>query len=280
MTDVLVLGITAFDYAFMRYAFVAGTAIAIACGLAGYFVVLRGQVFAGDALGHVAFTGALAALAFGLDARLGLVVACVGVALLLAGLGDRGRAGDAEIGIVFSWVLGIGVLLLSFVASSRGASSGAAGARVLFGSIFGLDGARTMSAVVVAAVVVVTLLVIARPLLFATLDEAVAAARGVPVRLLGFVFLGVVGLAAAEAAQVVGALLLLGLLATPGGTAQRLTANPYTGLALSGGVAVVSVWAGLLLSFSLPSVPPSFAILAVASTLYGGALIVERARAS
>lgn len=280
MTDVLVLGITAFDYAFMRYAFVAGTAIAIACGLAGYFVVLRGQVFAGDALGHVAFTGALAALAFGLDARLGLVVACVGVALLLAGLGDRGRAGDAEIGIVFSWVLGIGVLLLSFVASSRGGSSGAAGARVLFGSIFGLDGARTLSAVVVAAVVVVTLLVIARPLLFATLDEAVAAARGVPVRLLGFVFLGVVGLAAAEAAQVVGALLLLGLLATPGGTAQRLTANPYTGLALSAGVAVVSVWAGLLLSFSLPSVPPSFAILAVASTLYGGALIVERVRAS
>lgn len=280
MTDVLVLGIAAFDYAFMRYAFIAGTAIAIACGLAGYFVVLRGQVFAGDALGHVAFTGALASLAFGLDARLGLIVACLGVGLLLAGLGERGRAGDAEIGIVFSWVLGLGVLLLSFIALTRGGSSGAAGARVLFGSILGLDGARTLSAVVVAAIVVVTLLVIARPLLFATLDEAVAVARGVPVRLLGFVFLGVVGLAAAEAAQVVGALLLLGLLATPGGTAQRLTVNPYAGLALSAGVAVVSVWAGLLLSFGLPSVPPSFAILAVASTLYGSALIVERVRAT
>ncbi len=280
MTQLLVIGLGAFDYAFMRYAFLAGTAIALACGPVGYLLVLRGQVFTGDALGHVAFTGALAALAFGLDARLGLLVACVGVALLLAGLGDRGSAGDTEIGIVFSWVLGLGVLLLSIVASSRGGSSGAAGARVLFGSIFGLDASRALWAVAVAVIVILTLLAIARPLLFATLDEAVAVARGVPVRLLGFVFLGVAGLAAAEAAQVVGALLLLGLLATPGGAAHRLTVNPYAGLALSAALAVASVWAGLLLSFEVPSLPPSFAIMTVAAALYGGAMLLARSRAA
>ena len=278
MNDVLLLGLAALDHEFMRYAFIAGTAVALACGLVGYVMVLRAQVFIGDAMGHVAFTGALAALAFGLDARLGLFVACVVVGLVLAGLGDRGRAGDAEIGILSSWVLGLGVLLLSVVASSGGAG-GAAGARVLFGSILGLDATRTAWAVAIAATVVVALLAIARPLVFATLDEAVAGARGVPVRLLGFVFLAIVGVAAAEAAQVVGALLLLGLLATPGGTAWRLTTNPYAGLAVSAAVAVASTWAGLLLSFEVPSLPPSVAIIVVASTLYAGASIVQRVRA-
>ncbi len=278
MSDVLFLGLAVFDHAFMRYALIAGTAVALACGLVGYLMVLRGQVFMGDAMGHVAFTGALASLAFGLDARLGLFVACVAVGLVLAGMGDRGRAGDTETGIVFSWVLGLGVLLLSVVASSGGAG-GAAGARVLFGSILGLDAARTTWAVAIAAAVVIALIAIARPLLFATLDEAVAAARGVPVRLLGFAFLAIVGIAAAEAAQVVGALLLLGLLATPGGTAWRLTTSPYAGLAVSAAAAVASTWAGLLLSFEVPSLPPSVAIIVVASALYAGATLLDRVRA-
>ncbi|MGH9205866.1 MAG: metal ABC transporter permease, partial [Acidimicrobiales bacterium] len=86
------------EHPFLRYAFLAGTAIAIASGLTGYFVVLRGQVFTGDALSHVAFTGALAALAAGIDLLLGLYVACVIVALAMAALGSRGRADDTVIG--------------------------------------------------------------------------------------------------------------------------------------------------------------------------------------
>ena len=69
---------------FMRNALLAGTFIALACGVSGWFVVLRGQVFAGDALSHVAFPGALAAAAAGIDERVGLFAATVAV-----GRGDR-----------------------------------------------------------------------------------------------------------------------------------------------------------------------------------------------
>jgi zinc/manganese transport system permease protein len=266
------------SHPFIRSAFIAGTAIALSSGLVGYFVVLRRQVFTGDALGHVAFTGALAALAFGIDPRLGLFAATVGVALLLGLLGPRGRADDAVIGAVFAWVLGLGVLFLSIFTTSRSTGNGAAGIRVLFGSIFGLDGAQTAVAVAIALATIAVLLTIARPLLFASLDETVAQARGVRVRGLGYLFLGLVGVSAAEAAQAVGALLLLGLLAAPAGIAQRVTSRPYVALALSGAIAVASLWAGLTLSYAIPSWPPSFSILAVATTLYALVLLVPALR--
>src|SRR5436309_4697407 len=102
-----------FAHEFMRNALVAGSFVGIACGLVGYFVALRAQVFAGDALSHVAFTGALAAAAAGIDLRLGLFAATLLAALALGGLGDRGRPDDVTIGIGFSWILGLGVLFLA-----------------------------------------------------------------------------------------------------------------------------------------------------------------------
>ena len=124
---------------FIRHALLAGTAIAAASGLVGYFVVLRSQVFSGDALSHVAFTGALAALAFGIDARLGLFVATITVGLAIGLLGEHGRADDVVIGVVFTWILGLGVLFLSIFTTTESTGNGAAGVNVLFGSIFGLS---------------------------------------------------------------------------------------------------------------------------------------------
>lgn len=261
---------------FLLYALLAGTAIAAAVGLVGYFVVLRAQVFTGDALSHVAFTGALAALALGIDQRFGLFIATIGVGVALGALGDRSRADDVVIGSVFAWILGLGVLFLSLYTTHNSAGNGSAGVDVLFGSIFGLSFSRAVTSAIVAAVITVTMLTIARPLLFASIDSAVAAARGVPVRLLGYGFLALVGAAAAEASQVVGALLLLGLLAAPAGTAQRLTTRPYLALFLSAGLAAATVCAGLLLSYAVPVLPPSFTILAIAAGGYLLALLITR----
>jgi zinc/manganese transport system permease protein len=258
---------------FMLRAFVAGTAIAAGAGLVGYFVVLRGQVFTGDALSHVAFTGALAALAAGIDARIGLFVGVVAVAVVLGALGDVGRADDVTIGAVFAWVLGLGVLFLSVFTSSHATGNSTAGVSILFGSIFGLDPSRTRIAVLVALGVIIVMLAIARPLLFASVDPDIALARGVPVRLLGYLFLVLVGVTAGEATQAVGALLLLGLLAAPAATAQRLTTRPYRGLILAGTIAVVATWAGLLLSYNASGVPPSFAIMAVLTATYAAATL-------
>src|ERR1700676_5429689 len=102
-----------FAYEFMRNAFVVGTFVGLACGLVGYFVVLRAQVFAGDALSHVAFTGALAAAVIGLDIRVGLFAATILGGIVLGLLGNRAGADDVVIGSFFAWALGLGVLFLS-----------------------------------------------------------------------------------------------------------------------------------------------------------------------
>lgn len=268
-----------FMHPFMVSAFLAGVPIAALAGAVGYFMVLRSQVFTGDALSHVAFTGALAALAGGLDARIGLFSVTIVVAVTLGLLGDRGRTDDVVIGTVFAWVLGLGVLALSiYTSSARATTNGAAGVNILFGSIFGLSRARAWTAAIIAVTLIVIMVLIARPLLFASVDHAVAAARGVRVRALGVWFLIIVGATAAEATQAVGALLLLGLLAAPAGAAQRLTNKPYVAMVLAPVLSMVAMVIGLTLSFLLPKVPPSFGILAVASIIYAATFLIPGRR--
>ncbi len=247
---------------FFRRAFAAGTAAAVAAGLVGAFLVLRNQVFAGDALSHVAFTGGLAALAFGFAARTGVFTATVAVAILLAVLGGRARLNDVVTGVVFTWLLGLGVLFLSVFASTRATGNGAGAVRVLFGSIFGIDAGTAVQTGWITAGVVVAMLVISRPLLFASIDPGVAEARGVPVRALNVIFLAAAGVMVAQLVQVVGALLLLGLITTPAATAQRLTARPWRAVTASVVIAVATVWIGLWLSYLRPSLPPSSSIVA------------------
>jgi zinc/manganese transport system permease protein len=258
-----------FAHPFVREAYIAGTPIALACGLVGWFVVLRAQVFAGDALSHVAFVGAIAAAAAGVDERVGLFAFTLLVALGMAALGGRsGEADDAVIGIVFAWVLGIGVLLLAVLAATPGGSNGVTLASTLFGSIFSLNSGEALLAAVFALVVVAALGAMTRPLLLTTLDGELAALRGVPVRAVGTAFLALLAAVTAESTQAVGALLLLGLLAAPAGAAHLLTTRPYRGLVLSAAIAVGAVWAGLALAYAIPSVPPSSSIIAFAAAAY------------
>jgi zinc/manganese transport system permease protein len=271
---------------FIRNALLAGTFVALACGVGGWFVVLRGQVFAGDALSHVAFPGALAAAAAGVDERIGLFVATVAAAVAIGALG-RGvlsRAGggstpadDTAIGIAFTFILGLGAFFLARVSTSSAGASGVLGAHTLFGSIFGLSAGEARLAAAVGLLATLLLVVIARPLLFASVAPEVAAARGVPARALSIGFLALLGVVAAEATQVVGALLLLGLLAAPGAAAHRAVSSPFAGIALAGALAVAAMWAGVALAYAIPSLPPSSAIVIVAVAInYGSALIARR----
>jgi zinc/manganese transport system permease protein len=262
-------------------ALVAGTGIALACGLVGYFLVLRAQVFTGDALSHVAFTGALAALAFGIDLRVGLFAGCVLIAVLFGALGRRGRADDVVIGNVFAWVLGLGVFFMTLYTTNQSGSGGSGGNQttsVLFGSILGISSGQAVTALVIGLVVSLLMLLAARPLLFATLDETVAAARGVPVRLLGYGFLVLIGVTAGEASQAVGSMLLLGLLAAPAGAALLVTDRPFAGMGLSALLGVVDVWVGLGAAQLVPNTPGSFWIMVVAAAEYALALAYARIR--
>jgi zinc/manganese transport system permease protein len=259
---------------FFGNALLAGSAIALATGLIGWFVVLRAQVFAGDALSHVAFTGALAAAAASLDLRVGLFAATVLVALLLGALGARARADDTTIGIVFVWVLGLGVFFLDIFNSGASGANGTIAARTLFGSIFSLSAGEARLAALVAGATVAGLLAIGRPLLFVSLDPPLAAASRVPVRALGFAFLALLGVDVAETTQAVGALLLLGLLAAPAGAAHRLTANPYRGMALAAGIALLCTWVGLALSYWIGGLPPGSAVVLTAVAFYALTIVL------
>lgn len=287
---------------FMRNALLAGTFVALACGVSGWFVVLRAQVFAGDALSHVAFPGALAAAAAGIDERVGLFAATVlvGAGIGLLGLGDpgglggRGRRGggagggagwghvgatggsaaqDTVIGIVFTFVLGLGVFFLTLFSMSASGGAGIQAAHTLFGSIYGLGGGEARLAAAVALAATVGTLMIARPLLFVSLAPDIAAAKGVPARMLSVGFLALLGVVAAGATQAVGALLLLGLLTGPAAAAHRLTSRPYAGIALAGGLGVGAMWGGLGLSYAIPQLPPSTAIVTLAVGVYAAAAI-------
>ncbi|MHB8572865.1 MAG: metal ABC transporter permease [Candidatus Dormibacteria bacterium] len=262
---------------FMRNAYLGSSGIAVAAGLAGYFLVLRRQVFAVDALSHVAFTGGVAALAFGFNELAGLVVATVGAALLLARLGGRwGAADDVDIGVLFALVLGLGALFIKIYVSGHATNNSQGGVGVLFGSIFGMSAPQAWLALGVGLVGSSATLVLARPLLFTSLDPPAAAAQGVGVGLVGAAFLVIVAGIASEAVQVTGALLILGLMATPAAIATALTARPYRAMFLSALVALAAVWLGLGLSYAIPALPPSFAMMAL---LFGAYLLTRGVRA-
>lgn len=259
--------------------FVALTAIAAVCGLVGWFAVLRAQVFAIDAMSHFAFTGAVTAVAFSIDPRLGVFGLTICCALLLAALGGRGRVDDVTIGIAVTWVLGLGVLALALVARGGTAGSGATAAIALFGDISGIDTAHAVVATVVAVAVAGALVVIARPLVFVSIDPGVARSRGLPVAMLGLAFFVLLGGVAAEATQVVGALLLIGLVSAPAGAAHRLSSRPYRGMSLAVGIAVGSAWLGLWISAEWPTIAPSSAIVGVAALVFAAAVLPDRRRA-
>lgn len=264
-------------YDFMRNALLAGTAVALVAGFAGYFVILRRLTFAGDAFAHLAFTGALGAVVVSLNPLLGVFGLTIGAGLVIGGLGERARGRDVAVGTVLAWTLGLGALFLSLYTASASASSSALGVKVLFGSLLGIQPDQARLVTLIAAGVLVALAVIARPLLFASVDAEVAAARGVPVRLLGGVFLMLLAVTVGESAQVVGALLIFALLVTPAAIARRLTTRPYWGMALAALVALSITWAGLALAFYTPY-PVSFLISALAFLGYVAVLLGQRAR--
>jgi zinc/manganese transport system permease protein len=266
------------SFDFMRAAFLAGTAVAIMAGVVGYFIVLRQQIFAGEQLSHVAFACVLGATLINLNFFAGLFGGTILVALLIGALSGRVRPRDSEIGVVSAWILGLGVLFLSIYISGgiRGTTTHSitVGVNTLFGTIVGLDASTALVMALVALGIALAMLVIARPLLFASLDPEVAAARGVPVQMLGILFLILVALSVSEATEAVGALLILTLLVTPAAIARNVCTRPGWAIALSAALALAFVWVGLILAFYVHA-PYSFLITTLA---FGTFALVEAGR--
>jgi len=250
-----------FHYEFMRNAFAAATIVALVAGSIGYFLVLRGETFAGHALSHVGFPGATGAVLIGVSPFVGL-----SVFTLLAGIGislisERGQR-DVAIGLVLTLSLGLGLLFLHFYTAYAGAAT-----NLLFGNVLGISRETVWVLLGMAAVTLIALGTISRPLLFASLQPELAEAKGVPVGLLSIAFMVVVALATAQAIQIVGVLLVFALMVAPAATALRLTRHFAFGIALSVGLAVSIVWVSLVLAY-VTDWPTSFWITALGSAFY------------
>jgi zinc/manganese transport system permease protein len=268
------------SFHFMLNALRAGTLVAIVAGAIGYLMVLRRQSFAGHTLAVIGFPGAAGATWLGIDAGFGYFGFCLAGALVIAalpgasrqssGLGGYGEE-SAAIGTVQAFALACGFL---FVSLYKGFLSGLN--NLLFGTITGVSDTQVVTLLIAGGGCLIVLVVLGRPLLFASIDPAVAAARGLPVRALGAGFLVLLGVAAAGTSQVTGSLLVFALLVAPAATATRLTARPGLGVAVSVGVALAVTWVGETIAFFSPY-PIGFWVTTLAFVVY---LLAVACRAS
>ncbi|WP_249523836.1 metal ABC transporter permease [Modestobacter marinus] len=258
---------------FMQHALLGGSMVALAAGLMGWFVVTRQNAFAAHALAHIGFPGATGAILIGAPVTLGLAVFCVGGGLLIGVFGKRVADPEVATGTILAFATGLGVLFASLATANASATT-----TVLFGNLLAISTDQLWVFGGFTLLVVGVLAVIARPLVFASVDPTVAEARGIPVRALGVAFVVLLALTITMAVQVVGTLLLFALVVTPAAAALRITARPGLVAAIAGPVALGSVWFGLVLS-AMVNLPPSFFVTTLAVLSWAVTLPFSRARA-
>lgn len=257
-----------FEYEFMRNAFAAAGLVALVAGCTGYFLVLRAQTFAGHALAHVGFAGATGAVLIGASPLSGLLVVTVGAGIGMGLLGERLEGRDVAIGVVLALSLGLGLLFLHFFTSYAAQATA-----LLFGNLLAVDRTTLLTLAGLAALSLLSLALLSRPLLFATLQPELAEAKGVSLRLISVLFLAIVAVATAECAQIVGVLLVFGLMIAPAAAALRLTGGLWRGLTLSVLLAIGCAWGGLVLAY-YTDWPSSFWIVALGAVCYLLALLL------
>lgn len=257
---------------FVQHALIAVALLGLVAGLIGPFVVMRNMGFSVHGTSELALTGAAAALLFGLNVGAGAILGSVIAAILFAVFGARASDRDSSIGVVMAFGLGLSVLFIHLYPGRAGSSFS-----LLTGQIVGVSGAGIAQLAVVAVLVVVVLGAMYRPLVFASADPEVAATRGIHVRALNLVFAVLLGLVAAQAVQIVGALLVLSLLITPAAAAASVVRSPGAAIALSVVFAEIAAVGGLLLSLA-PGVPISVFVTTLSFVLYVACRVVAAVR--
>jgi len=257
---------------FVQNAFLAGTLVAVVSALVGYFIVLRGQSFACEALSHIGFAGATGAALLGASSLMGMFLFTSLAALGMGALGKRLRGRDIEVGMLLSFVLGLGVLFLSLY--TRYASEAVS---VLFGSILSVTRQDVVITFGIGLLTMAALIFLYRPLLFASVDPELAEVRGVPVRRLSILFLLLMALSVSEAVKVVGVLLVFALLVVPAATAEHLTHRPMAALVLGVLISLTSTWGGLALAF-IGHWPVSADIVGLTSLFYVASFAMHAVR--
>jgi ABC-type Mn2+/Zn2+ transport systems, permease components len=258
-----------FAYEFMTNAFAASGIAALVSGIVGYFLVMRGQTFAGHALSHIGFAGATGAGLIGLAPLWGLLVFTLAAGIAMGALGERISNRDVAIGVILALALGFGLLFLHYYTSFATQATA-----LLFGNVLAVDHSMIVTLAVLGVITLAALAAIMRPLIFATLQPELAEAKGVPMRFVSTAFLAIVALAVSQCAQIVGVLLVFTLMVGPPGAAQRLTTGLWSGLVASAALALAEAWLGLTIAF-YTDWPVSFSIAAFSALIYFASLMTS-----
>jgi zinc/manganese transport system permease protein len=261
------------EYDFMRNAFAAAGVAAVVSGVVGYFLVLRGQTFAGHALGHIGFAGATGAVLIGLAPLWGLLGFTIAAGIGMGLMGERLSGRDVAIGVVLALALGFGLLFLHYYTAFAAQATA-----LLFGDVLAVDRGMIATLAALGVVTLVALAAIMRPLIFSSLQPELAEAKGVPVRFLSVAFLAIVALAVSESAQIVGVLLVFALMVGPPATAQRLASGLWSGIALAAAIALAEAWLGVSIAY-YTDWPVSFCIALLSALGYFLARLPTPARA-
>ncbi|WP_277046144.1 metal ABC transporter permease [Caballeronia mineralivorans] len=256
-----------FEYEFMLNAFAASGIVAVLAGVVGYFLVLRGQTFAGHALSHVGFTGATGAVLVGVSPLWGMVGFTLAAGIGMGALGEKLTGRDVAIGVILTLSLGFGLLFLHFFTAYASQATA-----LLFGNVLGVSHETLVVLIVLTVVSLGALAIIMRPLLFASLQPELAEAKGVSLRLVSILFLAITSLAVAASTQIVGVLLVFALLVGPAAAAQNVTTRLSTGVLLAAVFALAQAWIGLTLAY-YTDWPTSFWITMLAAAVYGLSLL-------
>jgi zinc/manganese transport system permease protein len=245
----------------------------VAAGLLGYFVVIRQHAFAAHALAHIGFPGATAAILVGVPVTAGLAVFCLAGGLAIGFFGKRLDEREIATGTILAFATGLGVLFSSLASKSSSTVT-----NVLFGNLLAISSQQLVVFAGFTVLLLIALGFVARPLAFASVNPQVAEARGVPVRALGIVFMVLLALVVTMAVQVVGTLLLFGLVVTPSATALALTARPALVALIGTALALGAVVVGLVLS-AMFDLPPSFFIVTISFVVWLVTWFATRGRA-
>jgi zinc/manganese transport system permease protein len=248
---------------FIVHALLTASFAAVVAAVGGYFLVSRGLTFAGHALPNIGFAGAAGAVLLGIEPVFGLFAFTVGAGVVVGILGKDIRERDVSIGVVMTFALGLGLLFLSLYSGYAQRVYG-----ILFGNILGISARAVVATGAACGLILAVIAFLYRPLLFSTFDSPAAEARGVPVKILSVLFMGVIAVTISLSIQVMGALLVFTLLVGPAATATRLVKGPLAAIFLSVGLGLAFVWFGVFLAAASGRLPVSFFIASLSFLVY------------
>ena len=260
-------------FTFFVRALLASAIVGLVCAVVGSYMVLRGLAFMGDALSHSAFPGVVAAYLLKGPFYIGAAIAAVGTALAIGWVTRRGNLrGDTAIGVLFAGMFALGIFLFSLIPNYVGDLFG-----FLFGEVLGIGTSDLIALSVLAVLVLGTVALLWKELLYSTFDPLGAAASGLPVARLYYLFLALIALTIVISLQAVGIILVVAMLVTPAATGQ-LVARSFGRLVLVAvAVGIASPIVGLYVSYWLNAASGATIVL-VETAIFGIALLGKRVR--